>query len=95
MPKGTRKSPAGKPHPDFPLFRHATGRWTKKVKGRFHYFGKVADDPEGEKALNLWLDQKDDLLAGRTPRTKAEGLYPVAEKGKSQQNTKSQPASSN
>ncbi len=45
----------GKPHPDFPLFPHATGRWAKKVRGRFCFFGKVADDPKGEKALELWL----------------------------------------
>jgi len=63
-----------KPHPDFPLFPHDTGRWAKKVKGRFHYFGKVADDPKGEAALELWLDQKDDLLAGRMPRDKNRGL---------------------
>jgi integrase len=30
----------------------------------------VADDPDGTKALALWLDVKDDLLAGRTPRAK-------------------------
>jgi integrase len=63
-----------KPRPDFPLFPHATGRWAKKVRGRFVYFGKVADDPEGEAALNLWLDQRDDLLAGRTPQTPGDGL---------------------
>jgi len=63
-----------KPHRDFPLFRHATGRWCKKVKGRFHYFGKVADDPKGEAAIALWNEQKDDLLAGRTPRPKADGF---------------------
>jgi integrase len=56
------------------LFRHATGRWCKKIKGRFHYFGKVADDPKGEKALTLWNEQKDELLAGRTPRPKADGF---------------------
>jgi integrase len=60
-----------KPHPDFPLFPHAAGVWAKKVKQRLHYFGPW-DDPEG--ALKRWLDQKDDLLAGRTPRPKTDGL---------------------
>ena len=74
MSKGTGICRPGKPHPDFPLFPHATGRWAKKVRGRFCFFGKVADDPKGEKALLLWIEQKDDLLAGRTPRGKAEGF---------------------
>ena len=65
----TRK-PA-KPRPDFPLFAHAAGVWAKKVKQRLYYFGPWAD-PEG--ALKRWLEQKDDLLAGRTPRPKTEGL---------------------
>ena len=59
-----------KPRPDFPLFPHAAGYWAKKVKGRLVYFGKVATDPKGEAALDLWLAQKDDLLAGRKPRAK-------------------------
>jgi integrase len=63
-----------KPHPDFPLFPHDNGRWAKKVKGKLRYFGKWADDPRGEAALNLWLDEKDDLLAGRIPRAKRGGL---------------------
>jgi len=70
MPKST-KTPAArnpdkpaKPHPDFPLFPHATKRWAKKVRGKLHYFGPWA---EPEKALELWLAQKDDLLAGMTP----------------------------
>jgi hypothetical protein len=53
-----------KPHPDFPLFPHATKRWAKKVLGKLHYFGPWA---EPKKALELWLAQKDDLLAGKTP----------------------------
>jgi hypothetical protein len=65
---------AKKPRPDFPLFPHRTGRWAKKVRGSFAYFGKVADDPRGERAIELWLEQKDDLLAGRRPRPKADAL---------------------
>jgi integrase len=67
----SRKSVPGKPRPDFPLSIHkGTGYWCKKVRGRVYYFGKVADDPKGKDALELWLDQKDDLLAGREPRAK-------------------------
>jgi integrase len=71
MPKFTTKSRTGKPakpRPDFPLFPHATGRWAKKVLGKLIYFGKVADDPKGKAALDKWLNEKDALLAGRTPR---------------------------
>jgi integrase len=63
-----------KPREDFPLFPHSRGYWAKKVRGKLHYFGKVADDPEGKAALTKWLDQKDDLLAGRTPRVASDGL---------------------
>jgi len=52
-----------KPRPDFPLFPHATGRWAKKVRGKLRYFGKVADDPDGQAALAKWLNERDDLLA--------------------------------
>ena len=50
------------------------GYWAKKVRGRLVYFGKVADDPKGKAALDKWLEQKDDLLAGRTPRVAGDGL---------------------
>ncbi|MSU78910.1 MAG: hypothetical protein EXS16_12545 [Gemmataceae bacterium] len=63
-----------KPHPDFPLTCHPTGRWCKKVRGKLHYFGKaIADNgASAQTALELWLEQKDDLLAGRVPRPKGE-----------------------
>jgi len=56
------------------LIHQGSGYWCKKIRDRVFYFGKVADDPKGKAALEIWLDQKDDLLAGREPRTKTEGL---------------------
>src|SRR6476620_11041297 len=70
----TKRPKPKKPRADFPLFPHMAGYWAKKVRRKFHYFGKVASDPKGEAALKLWLDQKDDLLAGRTPRDSFDGL---------------------
>jgi hypothetical protein len=67
------KAKPAKPHRDFPLFPHATRRWAKKIRQKLHYFGPVT--PEGDcgaqAALERWLREKDDLLAGRTPRVTA------------------------
>ncbi len=59
---------------DFPLGKHPRGYWCKKVRGKLHYFGRIESDPDGQKALEQWLNQKDDLLAGRTPRVPGDEL---------------------
>jgi integrase len=72
MSKSTRSSrknkPAkpDKPNANFPLFAHNNGSWVKKIRGRLYYFGPW-DNPQA--ALAKYLKEKDDLFAGRTPRT--------------------------
>jgi integrase len=71
--KAKRKGKSAKPDTDFPLWLHPSGRWCRKIRRdgvtRWHYFGT-----DKQAALEKWLDEKDDLLAGRTPRVKSDGL---------------------
>src|SRR6516165_4035166 len=53
-----------------PLFWHASGRWCKKIRGRFCYFGRAGHD----EALAEYERQKDDLHSGRKPEEEPEGL---------------------
>ncbi|HUT93481.1 MAG TPA: hypothetical protein VMY37_28715 [Thermoguttaceae bacterium] len=80
MAHSTRRQSAvkpAKPFDGFPLFAHANGRWAKKVRGKFAYFGKWSDDPAGTAALALWEARKDDLLAGRVSSATREPKGPT------------------
>ncbi|MEZ6145060.1 MAG: hypothetical protein R3B91_06430 [Planctomycetaceae bacterium] len=49
---------------DFPLTLHrGSGQWCKKIRGKIFYFG---NDPD--LALQKYLDERDDLQAGRKPK---------------------------
>ena len=67
-PAGGKDGRPQKPSKDFPLYAHKVGRWAKKVRGSTVYFTSWREDPKGEAALEMWLQQKEDLLAGRVPK---------------------------
>lgn len=49
----------------FPLWHHPRGGWSKKIRGRVHYFGRDKDA-----ALAEYVRVRADLEAGRVPREK-------------------------
>ena len=67
LPQKRRPCKPTKPQKDYPLTVNGNGQWSKKIRGKVFYFGPWSD-PEG--ALRRYLDVKDDLLAGRKPRTR-------------------------
>ena len=54
-----------KPYQEFPLFAHQNGQWAKKIKGKQWFFGVWADP---DAALRKYLDEVDEIQAGRDPR---------------------------
>ena len=54
-----------KPYSEFPLFAHQNGQWCKKIKGKQWFFG-IWSDPDA--ALRKYLNEVDEIQAGRDPR---------------------------
>ena len=75
-PRGKTQKPQ-KPYDGFPLFAHASGRWAKKINGKFCYFGYWATRSNGKlvrvegdgwrEALLRYKRTADDLHAGQEP----------------------------
>lgn len=72
---GKRSKPA-KPRPDWPLVANGNGQWSKQIRGKVYYFGPW-EDPQA--ALSRYLDVRDDLEAGRTPRPKNDDRLTLAD----------------
>jgi len=60
--KTAKKIKPKKPRKDFPLYAHNCGKWSKKIKGEFYYFG-TWNDPEG--ALQEYYDRIGSINSGR------------------------------
>jgi len=58
-------------HSDFPLTVHPSGQWSKRIYGKVYYFGRLDDR---DAALQLWLKERDYLLAGIQPPTHNSGI---------------------
>jgi integrase len=92
----SRKAATGrpeKPYPEFPLYAHPLGYWSKKINGKIKHFGRWGRIVEGKltalpyneswnQALALYKAQCDDLYAGRTPKVRlVEGKLTQLETG--------------
>jgi integrase len=58
---------------DFPLWLHPSGRWCRKVDGKWYYFGR-----DKEAALVQWLQDKDSIFAGRGRPVKTDAITVAA-----------------
>lgn len=70
MRQSKRSAISGKPEPakpwdGFPLFPHASGRWAKKYRGEFKYFGPTKSDPDGKTALKRFIREWLFIIEGR------------------------------
>jgi hypothetical protein len=60
----TSDTKSKKPYPDFSLFAHSVGQWTR-IKRKMWYIGTLSD---ADAAIRKYLDEVDEIQAGRDPR---------------------------
>jgi site-specific recombinase XerD len=66
----------GKPYKSFPLTPHRSGQFCKKIRGKIHYFGTIADP---EAALRRYHEHAKGLHAGEIDRVDRSGELTIAE----------------
>ena len=74
--KGRGRKEPGKPYKTFPLTPHKSGQFCKKIRGKIHYFGKIADP---EAALRRYHEHARGLHAGEIDRVDRTGDLTIAE----------------
>jgi integrase len=71
MSKSNQSRPARKVRSEFPLSRHSRGIWCKNIKTpdgwKVFYFGRIAGDEDGSKALELFNHEAPYHREGRIP----------------------------
>lgn len=73
---GRARKTVGKPYKSFPLTPHKSGQFCKKIRGKIHYFGTIADP---EAALRRYHEHARGLHAGEIDRVDRAGELTIAE----------------
>lgn len=74
--KSKKKAKKPRKPKGFPLTPNGNGQWSKKIKGKVHYFGPWAD-PDG--ALARYLEAAANLAAGRPAKSAAQTKLTIRE----------------
>ncbi len=77
MPKSSKRAKPSKPYPEFLLTANGNGQWAKVIRGRPHYFG-MWEHPDA--ARDLYLEHKEDLQAGRSPKQKGDSVHDLRDR---------------